>query len=121
MSKAPFSTTILAGDRTDLHHRGTDSNCFPQVLGVTFFYNVNQDEDLYGRMGYWDNYVHLDNALWLLHRQTTGEAWNGIMYYCMEVSSLSKSRMKNPASKGITYRKWRSKRCRATCPRETQN
>eukprot|EP00286_Rhodomonas_abbreviata_P000788 CAMPEP_0181288586 /NCGR_PEP_ID=MMETSP1101-20121128/414_1 /TAXON_ID=46948 /ORGANISM="Rhodomonas abbreviata, Strain Caron Lab Isolate" /LENGTH=992 /DNA_ID=CAMNT_0023392723 /DNA_START=425 /DNA_END=3403 /DNA_ORIENTATION=+ len=54
------------------------------VLGVTFFYNVNLDQDAYGRMGKDDNYVHLDSALWLLHRQTTGEAWNGIMYYCME-------------------------------------
>jgi hypothetical protein len=31
------------------------------------------------------NYARFDNALWLLHRQTTGEAWNGIMYYCSQV------------------------------------
>jgi len=52
------------------------------VLGNTFFYNVNQEQDFYGRMGDHANYFHLDNALWALHRQTTGEAWNEIMYYC---------------------------------------
>jgi len=52
------------------------------VLGTTFFYNVNLEQDMYGRMDSHANYYHLDNALWALHRQTTGEAWNEIMYYC---------------------------------------
>ena len=30
------------------------------------------------------NYAVFENALWTLHRQTTGEAWNGIMYYCSQ-------------------------------------
>ncbi len=51
------------------------------VLGVTFFYNVRPDQDPYGRLGEHCNYVSFDSALWTLHRQTTGEGWNGIMYY----------------------------------------
>lgn len=51
------------------------------VLGVTFFYNVRPDQDPYGRLGEHCNYVSFDRALWTLHRQTTGEAWNGIMSY----------------------------------------
>jgi hypothetical protein len=52
------------------------------VLCVTFFYNVNTDQDAYGSMGENDNYESFDTALWLLHRQTTGEAWNAVMNYC---------------------------------------
>lgn len=52
------------------------------VLGVTFFYNVSLDQDRYGRMDENCNYRQFDTALWALHRQTTGEAWEGIMYYC---------------------------------------
>mmetsp|Transcript_14436 Transcript_14436/g.35315 ORF Transcript_14436/g.35315 Transcript_14436/m.35315 type:complete len:906 (-) Transcript_14436:124-2841(-) len=55
------------------------------VLGLTFFYNVNPDQDPYGRMdASHANYASIDNALWTLHRQTTGEAWNSIMYYCSQ-------------------------------------
>ena len=52
------------------------------VLCVTFFYNVNVEQDAYGSMGDEANYRTLSNALYLLHRQTTGEAWNAIMMYC---------------------------------------
>uniref|UniRef100_A0A7S1E5W3 Ion transport domain-containing protein n=1 Tax=Hemiselmis andersenii TaxID=464988 RepID=A0A7S1E5W3_HEMAN len=52
------------------------------VLCVTFFYNVNIDQDAYGSMSGDANYESFDRALWLLHRQTTGEAWNTVMAYC---------------------------------------
>lgn len=54
-------------------------------MGVNLFYNVNTGQDVYGRMSDLASYSSLDSAIFLLFRQTTGEAWNGIMFYCMEV------------------------------------
>jgi len=54
------------------------------ILGRTLFYNVNEEQDEAGRMDSAANYGTLDNAFMILFRQTTGEAWNGIMYYCSQ-------------------------------------
>jgi len=57
------------------------------VLGVNLFYNVSPDQDIYGNVGGAnspDNYRSWENAILLLLRQTTGEAWNSIMHYCMQ-------------------------------------
>eukprot|EP00286_Rhodomonas_abbreviata_P016608 CAMPEP_0181339070 /NCGR_PEP_ID=MMETSP1101-20121128/29019_1 /TAXON_ID=46948 /ORGANISM="Rhodomonas abbreviata, Strain Caron Lab Isolate" /LENGTH=1004 /DNA_ID=CAMNT_0023449933 /DNA_START=425 /DNA_END=3439 /DNA_ORIENTATION=- len=51
------------------------------VLGTTAFYNTNLEQDLYGRMDPTGSYVTFDNAIWVLFRQTTGEGWNGMLYY----------------------------------------
>ncbi|EKX44430.1 hypothetical protein GUITHDRAFT_72189, partial [Guillardia theta CCMP2712] len=60
------------------------------VMGVNLFYNVNTGQDVYGRMSDLASYSSLDSAIFLLFRQTTGEAWNGIMFYCMEYKACSK-------------------------------
>lgn len=52
------------------------------VLCVTFFYNVNTSQG--GSLSESANYATFGNALYLLHRQTTGEAWNSIMADCAE-------------------------------------
>jgi len=52
------------------------------VLGTTFFYNVNTAQDPYGFLD--DSYVNYGtffSTMGLLFRHTTGEAWNGMMYY----------------------------------------
>mmetsp|Transcript_8879 Transcript_8879/g.23151 ORF Transcript_8879/g.23151 Transcript_8879/m.23151 type:complete len:1940 (-) Transcript_8879:70-5889(-) len=54
------------------------------VLGNTLFFNVSFDQDFYGRMDPNANYQSFDNAIFLLLRQTTGEVWNNVMYYCSE-------------------------------------
>uniref|UniRef100_A0A7S4PLT5 Uncharacterized protein n=2 Tax=Guillardia theta TaxID=55529 RepID=A0A7S4PLT5_GUITH len=54
------------------------------VVGVNFFYNINVGQDAYGRMTDLASYQTIDSAIFLLFRQTTGEAWNGIMFYCMQ-------------------------------------
>ncbi|EKX46067.1 hypothetical protein GUITHDRAFT_55688, partial [Guillardia theta CCMP2712] len=55
------------------------------VLALSFFYNVNTSQDMYGRMNDDEaNYQYFDKAMWMLHRHTTGEAWNGIMTYCSQ-------------------------------------
>ena len=54
------------------------------VLGNTLFFNVSFNQDFYGRMDGNGNYQTFDNAIFLLLRQTTGEVWNNIMYYCSE-------------------------------------
>ena len=58
------------------------------VLGVSLFYNVNPNQDIYGNVGddgeIPDNYLNWGNAMSMLLRQTTGEAWNYVMYYCMQ-------------------------------------
>ena len=51
------------------------------VLGVNFFFNVSNAQDGEGRMDDIANYVYFDNAFFMLFRQTTGEAWNSVMYY----------------------------------------
>ncbi len=58
------------------------------ILGNNFFYNVNLSPDPYQRMGAYGwpvvkyaSYATLDNAIFLVFRITTGDAWNGIMYY----------------------------------------
>ena len=50
------------------------------VLGVTFFYNVNLEQDRYGRMDEHNNYKQFDNALWTLHRQTTARACSAMLF-----------------------------------------
>ena len=54
------------------------------VLGNTLFFNVRFDQDFFGRMDDNANYKNFENSVFLLLRQTTGEAWNGVMYYCSE-------------------------------------
>jgi len=55
------------------------------VLALSFFYNVNTSQDMFGRMDDNEaNYQYFDKAMWMLHRHTTGEAWNGIMAYCSQ-------------------------------------
>merc|ERR1719409_968553 len=51
------------------------------VLGVNLFHNVSPNQDIYGNVGDStgfpsDNYRTLGNAMLMLLRQTTGEAWN---------------------------------------------
>eukprot|EP00960_Hanusia_phi_P047240 758314-Hanusia_phi.AAC.5 len=52
---------------------------YRQVVGVNFFYNINVGQDPYGRMTDLASYQTIDSAIFLLFRQTTGEAWNGII------------------------------------------
>lgn len=54
------------------------------VLGTTLFWNVNPEQDLFGGVDDAGNYALIDNAVFLLFRQTTGETWNSIMYYCSQ-------------------------------------
>lgn len=54
------------------------------VLGSTLFWNVSDDQDLYGGVDDDGNYAHFGNAFFLLWRQTTGEVWNSVMYYCSQ-------------------------------------
>jgi hypothetical protein len=52
------------------------------ILSMTLFYNVNTEQDPYGFMD--QDFVKYDNfgdSMVMLFRHTTGEAWNGIMYY----------------------------------------
>lgn len=52
------------------------------VLCTTFFYNINTAQDPYGFMD--DKHINYStflNSMSLLFRHTTGEAWNGMMYY----------------------------------------
>ena len=54
------------------------------VLGVWLFWNVNLHQDAGEFMDEYVTYSKFDSAFFSLFRQTTGEAWNGIMYYCAE-------------------------------------
>jgi len=54
------------------------------ILGRTLFFNVSENQDEAGRMDSHANYATLDKAFMSLFRQTTGEAWNGMMYYCSQ-------------------------------------
>lgn len=57
------------------------------VLGVNLFYNVNPnqgDGNIGDDPGIPDNYINFENAFSMLLRQTTGEAWNYVMYDCMQ-------------------------------------
>ena len=54
------------------------------VLGTTLFWNVSHEQDLYGGVDGDGNYASFDNAFFLLFRQTTGETWNSVMYYCSQ-------------------------------------
>ena len=57
------------------------------VLGVNLFHNLNPGQDVYGNIGDAggiDNYRTFSNAFSLLLRQTTGEAWNYMMWYSMQ-------------------------------------
>jgi len=58
------------------------------VLGVSLFYNVNPNQDIYGNVGddpsIPENYQNWGNSMHMLLRMTTGEAWNYVMYYCMQ-------------------------------------
>mmetsp|Transcript_64826 Transcript_64826/g.159576 ORF Transcript_64826/g.159576 Transcript_64826/m.159576 type:complete len:652 (+) Transcript_64826:132-2087(+) len=54
------------------------------IVGETFFYNVNLSQDAWESMDDLANYAVFDVAMWTLHRQTTGEAWNYIMFYCSQ-------------------------------------
>jgi hypothetical protein len=54
------------------------------VLGTMLFWNVNQQQDLYGGVDQDGNYERFDLAFFLLFRQATGESWNAIMRYCSE-------------------------------------
>uniref|UniRef100_A0A6T8D018 Ion transport domain-containing protein n=1 Tax=Cryptomonas curvata TaxID=233186 RepID=A0A6T8D018_9CRYP len=63
------------------------------MLGHNLFYNVNLAQDPYQRMGAYGipdglpngalyaSYKTFDNTLWLVFRMTTGDFWNGLMYY----------------------------------------
>jgi hypothetical protein len=62
------------------------------VLGVNLFHNVSPNQDIYGNVGDStgfpsDNYRTLGNAMLMLLRQTTGEAWNYVMWYCMQADN----------------------------------
>jgi len=58
------------------------------VLSTTFFYNINSAQDPYGFMDdEFMNYDSFGNTMMLLFRHTTGEAWNGFMYYTSENDS----------------------------------
>ena len=48
------------------------------------FFNVNLYQDAGEFMDENVSYAHFGTAFFSLFRQTTGEAWNGIMYYCSE-------------------------------------
>jgi len=54
------------------------------VLGTTLFWNVSHEQDLYGGVDGDGNYASFGNAFFLLFRQTTGETWNSVMYYCSQ-------------------------------------
>jgi hypothetical protein len=54
------------------------------VLAQNLFFNINQDQDGGGNLSDVANYVYFDNAFFMLFRQTTGEAWNAVMYYTSE-------------------------------------
>ena len=62
------------------------------VMGVNLFWNVNPGQDIYGNVGEaggynTENYRTWGGSMLMLMRQTTGEAWNYVMYYCMQVRS----------------------------------
>ena len=52
--------------------------------GMWLFFNVNLYQDAGEFMDDNVSYAHFGTAFFSLFRQTTGEAWNGIMYYCSE-------------------------------------
>ena len=54
------------------------------VLGTMLFWNVNQEQDLYGGVDGDGNYGRFDMSFFLLFRQATGETWNAIMFYCSQ-------------------------------------
>uniref|UniRef100_A0A7S0MY56 Ion transport domain-containing protein n=1 Tax=Cryptomonas curvata TaxID=233186 RepID=A0A7S0MY56_9CRYP len=63
------------------------------MLGHNLFYNVDLNQDPYQRLGAYGvpsglpngvaytSYKTFDNTLWLIFRMTTGDFWNGLMYY----------------------------------------
>jgi hypothetical protein len=62
------------------------------VLGTNLFWNVNPTQNVNGNVGERsllniDNYQQIGGSVLMLMRFTTGEAWNAVMYYCMQVLS----------------------------------
>jgi hypothetical protein len=62
------------------------------VLGTNLFWNVNPRQNLYGNVSEEsslnvDNYRQIGGSVLMLMRFTTGEAWNAVMYFCMQVLS----------------------------------
>jgi len=65
------------------------------LLGWNLFFNVNLAQDAYQRMGGYNvpyaSYTTFDTSLWLIFRLSTGDFWNGLMYYpagLLEVDDL---------------------------------